>query len=277
MIVCKELDQSFETKEELFKALRENADRLIDVKKSNVYKSIDKDSGVKNNAFKPDETIKADLNQREGYIYPVINTIGFLDSHKDLHVKGIWNKSVREQQGRVSYVLDHRLEIASTITWRTDVKMLVKDISWASVGKSYSGMTEGLIFEISKEDIDHEAARKALDKGWDVENSVRMRYMDVKLCYNSEAPEDKEYKKNFDKYYPQIANKDDFETIDWFYAVLQAQIVDEGSMVTNGSNSATRVIKNIEPSDDTQESNEAVNSHNDTLEQKGKLSIYNFN
>jgi hypothetical protein len=206
-------------------------------------------------------------------VYPIINTIGFLDSHNDLHIEGIWNKSVREQQGRVHYVVGHELEVTKIITWKTDVKMLVKDIEWSLVGKPYGGSTQALIFEIPKDKIELEAARKAIDKGWDIENSVRMRYMDVKLCYNSAAPEDAQYKRNYDKYYPMIANKDDFENINYFYAILQAQIVDEGSMVVKGSNSATRVIqtKHIEPQSSTQADKESA--ENRTITDEGQKQI----
>jgi len=267
MIHCPELNKDFESKELLFKALRENESKLIDVKKGNIYKSSDKGQSITTTSNFDDVT-KTALTTKEDHIYPIINTIGFLDSHNDLHIEGIWNKSVREQQGRVHYVVGHELEVTKIITWKTDVKMLVKDIEWSLVGKPYGGSTQALIFEIPKDKIELEAARKAIDKGWDIENSVRMRYMDVKLCYNSEAPEDAQYKRNYDKYYPMIANKDDFENINYFYAILQAQIVDEGSMVVKGSNSATRVIqtKHIEPPSSTQADKESAENRTITDE-----------
>ena len=277
---CEELGKEFDNKEDLFKALRTNATKLIDVKKSNIFKSSEKGSAVKQTILPSviDETTKAELNFKEDYIYPVINTIGFLDSHNDVHIKGIWNKSVKEQTGKIHYVADHDLSISSIITWKSDVKMLIKDIDWQSVGKPYQGQTQALIFEIPENKIRLDVAKQMIQEKLDVENSVRMRYMDIKLCYNSDAEEDKEFKKNYDKYYPQIVNKDDFENIAYFYAVLQAMIVDEGSMVVNGSNSATRVLqtKEIEPSADThKQSEEADNSHEVTTTHK--LNIYNFN
>lgn len=42
MIYCKELKQEFETKEDLFKALAENETLIVDAKKAQIYKSIDK-------------------------------------------------------------------------------------------------------------------------------------------------------------------------------------------------------------------------------------------
>ena len=271
--ICNELERTFDTQEALFKALRDNASKLIDVKKSNTYKSIDKGGAIKLASLKTSETTKAELGLKEGYIYPVINTVNYLDSHNDLHIEGIWTKSVKEKQGTIHYVADHEVKTTSIIAWKSDVKMLVKDVEWSSVGKSYSGSTQALIFEIDKNKIRLDSAKRMIDDNLDVENSVRMRYMDVKLCYNSSDIADKEYKKAFDKYYPYIVNKDEFENINYFYAILQAAIVDEGSMVVNGSNSATRVIqtKDNEPSEDTHEE-PPLGTHKKS--HKGKIIFY---
>jgi len=278
MIYCKELDRNFDNKEDLFKALRENATSIIDVKKANIYKSVDKGSSIKTASVIDTDVIKADATFKENYIYPVINTIGYLDSHNDLHITGLFNKSAREQQGNIFYVADHELKTTTTIAWKSDVKLLIKDIEWSLVGKSYSGKTQALIFEIAKDKIRLDIAKSIINDKLDVENSVRMRYYNIALCYNSDKEEDKEYKKNFDKYYPQIANKEDFENIIYFYAVLEAGIVSEGSMVLQGSNDATRVIQSkIEPTEVTQTTESTADkSHSITVEPK-KISIYNLN
>lgn len=278
MIFCKELDRDFTNKEELFKALRENATSIIDVKKANIYKSVDKGSSIKTSSTIDTDVIKTDATFKENYIYPVINTIGYLDSHNDLHVQGLFNKSAREQQGNIFYVADHDLKTTTTIAWKSDVKLLIKDIEWSLVGKSYGGKTQALIFEIAKDKIRLDIAKSIINDKLDIENSVRMRYFNIALCYNSDKEDDKDYKKNFDKYYPQIANKEDFNEIIYFYAVLEAGIVSEGSMVLQGSNDATRVIQSkIEPSNDTQTNEtEADKSHNVTTVNK-KISIYNLN
>ena len=41
------------------------------------------------------------------YHYIAVNTTNILDSHGDLHVKGLWNKSVKDQQGKNYLVTDH--------------------------------------------------------------------------------------------------------------------------------------------------------------------------
>jgi hypothetical protein len=135
-----------------------------------------------------------------------------------------------------------------------------------------------LLFEIPKDKIRLDIAKSIINDRLDVENSVRMRYYNIALCYNSDKEEDKDYKKNFDKYYPQIANKEDFNEIIYFYAVLEAGIVSEGSMVLQGSNDATRVVQSkIEPTIVTQINEvEADKSHSITPT-PNKISIYNLN
>lgn len=56
---------------------------------------------------------------------------------------------------------------------------------------------------------------------------------------DSNNPEDEEFKKNYDKYLDYIANKDDFEYIPYFFAILEASNEKESSFVLYGSNQVT--------------------------------------
>jgi len=100
-----------------------------------------------------------------------------------------------------------------------------------------------------------------------------MMYMDIDLAMNSDAKEDVKELENFNKYYPTIANKEDFENeIYYFWIVKQAKNVQESSLVLFGSNPATgRVQENKdneavtdtsknEPSDDTQRMQRFINN-----------------
>ena len=260
MIYCAELDMNFETEKELFSALKTANDLIIAKKKSAILSTVEKGlnfstKDVKKNPF---TTTAKGIEQKEGFIYPIINTIGYLDSHNDLHVNGIWNKSAAEQVGKVHYVADHVIGVQNLIAHKSHVNIMVEDISWTSVGYNYPGTTQALVFEIEEKNLMHEKAQQLLEKNLPVENSVRMQYVNIVLCLDSSAKEDEEFRANYNKYHPLIANKDEFEEIRYFYAVLEAKIVGEGSMVLEGSNSATRTLstKDIEPSTDTQETKE---------------------
>jgi len=260
MIYCAELDMNFETEKELFSALKTANDLIIAKKKSAILSTVEKGlnfstKDVKKNPF---TTTAKGIEQKEGFIYPIINTIGYLDSHNDLHVNGIWNKSAAEQVGKVHYVADHVIGVQNLIAHKSHVNIMVEDISWSSVGYNYPGTTQALVFEIEEKNLMHEKAQQLLEKNLPVENSVRMQYVNIVLCLDSSAKEDEEFRANYNKYHPLIANKDEFEEIRYFYAVLEAKIVGEGSMVLEGSNSATRTLstKDIEPSKDTQQTKE---------------------
>lgn len=249
MITCAELNKTFNTKAELFKALRENAKDIVSIKKAQIHKSIDKGLSItakpldysklnnQNKAFKLDDN----------YYYIAVNSTRILDSHGDLHVDGIWNKSVKELQGKNYLVDTHVMSLNTTIARKENIEMFTEIIPFSMVGKAYPGETEVLIYKIPKDKIINPVAKEWLESGDSIEASVRMRYTDLVLAMNSDDEEDKEEKKNYLKYVDVIANKSDFENeIFYFWVIKQAQNVNESSLVLFGSNSSTGDIKNIE-------------------------------
>lgn len=254
MIVCKEFpDKVFATKELLFAELRANVDRIIALKKADVYKSYEKGSAYSGFLLKSDSTTKSP-HMKDGYIYPVINTTKYMDSHKDVHFDGIWSKSAKEQDGKLFYVADHMTNIDNIIAWPEDVKVMVKSVAWSFVGKPYPGTTEALIYEIPKNKIVHDKAREIIRDKRPVQNSVRMMYVKISLGMNSELEDDKSYKAYYDEKIESIANREAVEEHGYFWGIEEAKIVTEGSMVIRGSNDATPLRqKHIEPDNSTQQ------------------------
>ena len=75
----------------------------------------------------------------------------------------------------------------------------------------------------------------------------------------------KKRKAVYDSYINEIANKGDFDSIDYFWVVKEAKNIGESSLVLAGSNGATGVLneaasststnnKNVQPSRDTEQS-----------------------
>jgi len=246
-IYCKELEKSFETKEELFKGILENEDIILGAKKSQVFKSFEKglevctDQNAISKAFQ-DETkgIKFD----ENYYYFVVNSANILDSHGDMHVDGNWNKSVKEQQGKVYLVFDHSLKRNDIIAMPKDIEMFTAKVPFSLLGKNYEGETYSLIYKVSKEKIVDKTAKEWLEKGYNLQASVRMQYVKIEMAINSTNPDYSKQKSNFDEYYNLIANKSDFKEIDYFYIVKEAKNIMESSLVLFGSNPATGEISN---------------------------------
>jgi hypothetical protein len=79
--------------------------------------------------------------------------------------------------------------------------------------------------------------------GWVENHSVGMQYVDYQVCINSGEEWAKPYKENWDKYYPLIVNKEDADATGYFWAILEAKLI-EGSAVLMGSNWVTPTLEN---------------------------------
>lgn len=240
---------NFLTKEDLFSHLKKNEDKLISLKKAQVYKSHEKGQFSFLNCHKLNGTVKGLDIAKDGFIYPIISTTNYFDSHGDVHFNGSMNKTAKEQNGKVVYALDHELKWDSIIAWQKDVNMFVHQIDWSIVGKKYEGFTEALIFEINKDKITRKDVLNAIEnKVSDFENSIRMQYTKVVLGINSDSKEFKDNKKYYDQRINEIANKEVAIEQGYFWGVEELKIHKEGSLVVaGGSNDATSIYsKDIE-------------------------------
>lgn len=254
--VCKELNKDFSSQREMFLALKANKQSLIELKKATIKNADPVRSFTptsRTEAAKSAE--KTDVGYGD-YVYPVINTINFLDSHKDLHVWGIWDKSAAEQTGKVYYIVNHDLALGSVISYPKEVEVMVKEMFWSELGRDYAGKTQALIFKAKLTEKSNRDAYLAIKDGEDLQNSVRMLYVSLDLAVNSGSEDFKEEKRIWDKYYPSIVNKEASED-GYFWAVTEAKIYKEGSAVLFGSNEATPIQytepkQNIGPGQSTQ-------------------------
>lgn len=246
--------REFETKEILFDEFRKSIDSIIDLKKADIQKSCEK--GLTVNCKSLDITKLESQNKavkiEEGYYYIAVNTTWVLDSHDDLHIDGLWGKSVKEQQGNVYLVADHELCIDSVIVRKEHIQMFTAKLPFAMLGYDYTGDTEALIYKIPKDKIIHDKVKQWLDSGDSIEASVRMQYVVIEFAMDSNAPEDAPAKARYDAYIDKIVNKSDFEYIPYFFIIKEAKNVRESSLVIFGSNPVTGNIEDIEPTKVTQ-------------------------
>lgn len=256
MIVAKEFpDKTFETKEELFKALRENKSTLIAQKKM-ITKEAD------STIFYTEVKTKSEVNKEESTTGSplklnaklAINTTNLIDSHSDVHLKGIWNKSVKEQKN-ILLLQEHQMKFSSIIA--DNVQASVKKMAWKKLGFDFEGDTEVLIFDAEIDKERNEFMFKQYQKGYVKEHSVGMRYVKLELAINSESKWDEEEKAVWDKYINEIVNKDVAENQGYFWAVTEAKVV-EGSAVVKGSNFATPTISIEAVKDNTSNEDEAA-------------------
>jgi len=246
----------YTSKDELYDFLHANKSALIAEKKYEVKKAdalhasvsyyhdkINSNKSLSTEELLRKDTLKAQL---------VINTTNILDSHSDVHINGLWNKSIKEQ--RNLYLLqEHKMSFDSIVSDK--VKATSKVMSWDDLGFHFKGETEALIFNAEIDRKRNEFMFNQYANGWVKNHSVGMRYIQLFLAINSEETEYKEEKEVWDKYIKMIANKSDANDLGYFWAVTEAKLI-EGSAVPLGSNWATptREIK-FEPSEDTQNNN----------------------
>jgi hypothetical protein len=115
-------DKTFETKELLFAAFRNDVSKIITLKKAQIQKSISKGFQFDGFLLKDiADVTKVGPQMKDGFIYPVINTTNYMDSHDDCHFPGIWNRTTKDQAGNIYYVTNHDLEIGDVIAWPGDV------------------------------------------------------------------------------------------------------------------------------------------------------------
>ncbi|MEI2271822.1 hypothetical protein OHD16_06675 [Sphingobacterium sp. ML3W] len=249
--ICKELKQEFGTKKEMFKALKEQKEHIVALKKAAI-----KFTDPIGYAIRESISTKEDNGVKTvgigDYVFPVINTTNFLDSHSDVHIDGIWDVSIKDQKGKIYYIINHDLELGKVIAFPGNVEAYVKTLEWSELGQPYSGKTQALIFKTKLTESANKDALNAIVNREPLENSVRMRYISMTLCIDDSSDEFKQEYENFYKYLAIIANKDKALEQGYFWAITEAAIHKEGSAVLFGSNEATPILY-TDPSDDSQE------------------------
>lgn len=256
MIKCAVLNRDFETKSEMFAALKANKEQILALKTATIKMS----EGIRTDQYQPEVIAKhlnheekADFTKKSGYVYPVINTTNIMDSHKDVHFNGIWDKSKSEQQGKIYYPINHKLEIGSVIGYPKDVRIFTHEFSFKDLGYDYDGSTQALMFEVKLNDYANKDALEVFKNRLPAENSVRMQYVKVRMGINSEEKAYVEEKAYYDSVIDKIANKEEVEKDGYFFGVSEAKILKEGSLVLIGSNSVTPILYASEPEKSTRE------------------------
>lgn len=186
----------------------------------------------------PKEAIDiTDLDKIE--VKAAINTTNVLDSHGDVHIKGLWNKSLKENK-MIMHLQEHKMSFESIISDGKDLKATTKDMTFKELGFKMDGNTQVLFFESTVKMDRNLYMFKQYANGNVKNHSVGMRYVKLFLAVNDE--DYKEEKAIWDKYYPTIANKEDADAQGYFWAVTEAKVV-EGSAVPIGSNQITPTIE----------------------------------
>jgi hypothetical protein len=225
---------------ELFEFLKKNKSLLIAEKKAELKRGdafamqlFVNEKGEIVKAYEPIDNSATAIK-----VTSVINTTNWMDSHSDVHIPGLWKKSLQETK-ELYLLQEHDMTFAGIIT--DEVKAFTKKYTWQELGYSYSGMTEALVFESA---VDNERNPFMFDqyrKGYVKNHSVGMRYVVIELAINEDDEYWKEEFATWNKYFDDIANKEAAEKQGFFWAVREAKVI-EGSAVPIGSNIITPTL-----------------------------------
>jgi len=245
MILCSELNKQFHDQEQMFKALIANKSGIITLKKS-VFKESDgfsylltDDETKKGLCLKANEAID-DPNITQLATRVIMNTTNIMDSHKDVHIDNIWKRSLKASAVKI-HLQEHSRSFDKVID--SAAKAYIKTFDISKIDPDYSGSTQALMFDSIVKQSRNPEMFKQYKNGWVDNHSVGMQYVDLVFCVNSSADWAKEEKDNWDKYYPSIINKEVADVYGYFYAVIEAKLI-EGSAVLFGSNSFTPTMDN---------------------------------
>lgn len=230
----------FENKDQEIDFIVKNQNKLIAFKKATFKKAdtfsvspIEVSKAIVNNnpVEEPEEFLKVKV---------VINSTNFLDSHGDVHIKGLWNKSINENKNIV-HLQEHEMNFDKIISDGEDLNVYVQQFTFKQLGYDFDGKTECLIFESKVREERNEFMYEQYMKGFVKNHSVGMSYVKIVLCVNN--PMNTQEFENWNKYITEVANIDTANEKGYFWAVLEAKLI-EGSAVVIGSNPVTPTLNN---------------------------------
>lgn len=166
------------------------------------------------------------------------NTYHWMDSHMDVHIKGIFTKSIQENQKNIMHLHDHEYKITSKVGTPSDI--YEKEMQWSELGVAKEGTTISLIMDTEikrkyNEMVFEEYANKQINQ-----HSVGMMYVKIFTCVND--PQYKEEFANWNTYFPIVGNPDKAQKEGVFWAVTEAKLK-EISCVIQGSNELTPTLE----------------------------------
>ncbi|WP_156907020.1 hypothetical protein [Epilithonimonas caeni] len=189
----------------------------------------------------------------------IINATNILDSHRDLHIPGLWKKSLTEKK-LIYLCKEHNLTFEGIIS--DEITAYTQNYTFAELGyPEYEGSAECLVFDAIIRKSRNEYMYDQYKQGFVRNHSIRMEYVKEYFCMRESFAEGEasytDYIDHWNKYAPMCANQDDLDSVNWFYAVVEAKIKDEGSAVVKGSCFTTPTIELSDDDDEDIEEGQA--------------------
>lgn len=231
--------KDFTTNKEFFAYLIKNRQEIIALKKSAVkFAAPVYTLSARVYAEKIITTSNQD-NEAKGVIKRTVigNTYGWMDNHDDVHIPGIFTKSITENKN-IMHLHDHIYQLTAKVG--SPIKIYELNYSWSALGIDKAGYTTCLMMDSEIKKAYNEIIYDSYAKGEIDQHSVGMMYVKLFLCINDE--EHKEDFANWNNYIGFVANREKAEEQGYFWAVTEAKLR-EISCVIEGSNELTPTIE----------------------------------
>lgn len=174
-------------------------------------------------------------------VMAVMNTSNWLDTHLDVHIPGLWDKSLNENK-MLMHLQEHDMRFEKIIADGKDLKATTDNLTWKELGYNFAGKTQALIFKSQVKKSRNPYMFDQYAQGYVKNHSVWMYYVKMVLCINE--PDSTSYGAEYEayqKYVIQIVNREFAEEMGYFWAILEAKVI-EGSAVPLGSNIVTPTL-----------------------------------
>ena len=230
----------------------------------NIKKSAYKHSDVVNNHIIKEDTenvtkLVLDDEEQDNVVKVIANTYYWLDSHGDVHVKGCFTKSIKENVGKIFHFDNHEHSFNSKVGNVKTVKEV--NVNWTDLGVQKDGKTICVIGETELVEDYNCQVYDAYKNNEINQHSVGMQYVNLQIAVNN--PAEIESYKLWNEIYPMLGNPETADKMGYFWVVKEAKLKEYSCVLWQGSNSLTPTVKDIdavenntsnnEPSKDTQE------------------------
>lgn len=238
--------KKFTDKMDQTRFIKKHLEELREIKKAE-YKTNSQPiiQGLKTKEFTPMiEDITSDFIE----VKSVINTTNIIDSHLDLHMPKIWNKTVKDNPYS-HHLKQHENKFESVISKKS--KSYNENSNFNQLGLDVDFKTVANINQFVLERSKIPFMFDAYKNGDVDQHSVGMLYVDLDIAYYDE--DSQKQMDFFNEMKAQCVNPDVADEYGYFWVIYEAK-KREGSAVVFGSNSVTPTlwVKNYEPQNSTQ-------------------------
>ena len=196
------------------------------------------------------------LGLNDDEVFAVSNTVNFFDSHKDVSLRGSWNKTVADKGNRIPQLKDH-IALSDKL-FAKNIESIIMEMPIKAVGYKSAGTTQVLAYKIKPYE---ETDLVKYQDGTYAQHSSSLRYKRIWLGINDES--DEESYKLYQSKINDIINKEEVEENGFYFGVEEQEAV-ENSLVVFASNRLTPAFTNKsldkEPHKSTQKV-EPTNTH----------------